>query len=510
MMGIQNALTLKTRRPLLSMFCLPPCLAVADRNAKIHRQPTPARSRCARSLTICRSQFHSTDGESLTPAQAFDHCTQPLGALRQNLFSCLTCNPPPESPLDRYNGAAVCYSCSIACHGEHELVELFNRRNFTCDCGTTRLPATSPCTLRIDPATGIKGPVHSQPAGQSNTYNQNFRNRFCGCGELYDAHTEKGTMFQCLGLAGEDKGGCGEDWWHPECILGLGRNDSTRVGAGAGFEAEENHQNSTQEQNNEHHEEDEHDNLPPGFPKEDDFETFICYKCVDANSWIKRYAASTGFLPPVFKAGGRSSKEEGLQLLNWAHEYHEAGERTEDELRASRLQTRDQGSDGTSGYMCKLHRSRPLLMHYLRPGTAETTESQDSIGAPFQANGGVSSTDDEPATSDKGNSPDSGQSSTSVKRRAEDNGLEDQQSEQRKRTKLDRTQDCYYESLPKALNEPFSLFLKEDFRDHFCRCAKCYPDLRKHPQLLEEEESYEPPLSENGEDGGGSVGTGSY
>lgn len=54
------------------------------------------------------------------------------------------------------------------------------------------------------------------------------------------------------------------------------------------------------------------------------------------------------------------------------------------------------------------------------------------------------------------------------------------------------------------------MFLKEDFRSHFCRCPACYLVLRKYPQLLEEEVVYEPPVSEAGEEGGGeSVGTGS-
>jgi len=222
---------------------------------------------------------------------AFDHCTQPLGPLKQNLFSCLTCNPPPASPSDPFTPAAVCYSCSIACHGEHTLVELFNRRNFTCDCGTTRLPATSPCTLRIDPATGMKAPVHSQTPAEGNTYNHNCRNRFCGCGEEYNAHEEKGTMFQCLGLAGEDNGGCGEDWWHPECVLGLGRDWA------------KDRQITREEaikQNCEGGDVEVLDPLPPEFPEEDSFDTFICYKCVNANPWIMRYAGSAGFLPPVW------------------------------------------------------------------------------------------------------------------------------------------------------------------------------------------------------------------
>lgn len=227
----------------------------------------------------------------------FEYCTQPLGPLRQNLFSCLTCNPSPASPSDPFTPAAVCYSCSIACHGEHTLVELFNRRNFTCDCGTTRLPSTSPCTLRIDPATGMKGPVHSQTPAAENTYNQNSQNRFCGCGEFYNAQEEKGTMFQCLGLASEKDGGCGEDWWHPECVVGLGR-DWTR--AQARPKEEGNAENDGSINANADHP------LPPGFPGEDDFDAFICYKCVNVNPWIKQYAGTAGFLPPVY-----ASKSEG-------------------------------------------------------------------------------------------------------------------------------------------------------------------------------------------------------
>ncbi|KAL9592611.1 MAG: hypothetical protein Q9179_006537, partial [Wetmoreana sp. 5 TL-2023] len=286
---------------------------------------------------------------------AFDHCTQPLGPLRQNLFSCLTCNPPPSSPSDPYTPAGVCYSCSIACHGEHELVELFNKRNFTCDCGSTRLPATSPCTLRIDPATGVKGPVHSQPAALHNIYNQNFRNRFCGCGELYDAHTEKGTMFQCLGLADEENGGCGEDWWHPECILGFGRDWSSKQHKPQpDSKSKEDLPNSTLEDNNPRHQEenndeDEEEDLPPGFPKEDDFETFLCYKCTAAHPWIRRYASSTGFLPPVLKAGGPISSEENPDLLRWAKEYHAAGEGTPEQLLALKPRADDEVVNGNSG-----------------------------------------------------------------------------------------------------------------------------------------------------------------
>jgi hypothetical protein len=53
------------------------------------------------------------------------------------LYACLTC----------LNNCAVCAACSVACHGEHDLVELFNRRNFQCECGTRRMGAGSFCSL---------------------------------------------------------------------------------------------------------------------------------------------------------------------------------------------------------------------------------------------------------------------------------------------------------------------------------------------------------------------------
>ncbi|KAL8786811.1 MAG: hypothetical protein Q9213_002548 [Squamulea squamosa] len=259
-------------------------------------------------------------------------------------------------------------------------------------------------------------------------------------------------MFQCLGLAGEKDGGCGEDWWHPECILGLGWNrprtkktepvlEPTHDSSGTG-------QEPTADQRDEEDHEDEE--LPPGFPAENDFETFICYKCVDANPWIKRYASSTGFLPPVRKG-----------TLDNPFELDKGEQPAETQVQA-----------------------------VLRPDVADDTP-------------GGSNTVPLPDVNLISNPP-----SVSLKRRVEDNE-ESHDPTRSKKAKIETNPNCYYESLPKAIPETFSLFLKDDFRDHFCRCANCYPNLRVHPQLLEEEESYEPPLSEEDENARGSVGTGS-
>ena len=73
---------------------------------------------------------------------------------------------------------------------------------------------------------------------------------------------------------------------------------------------------------------------------------------------------------------------------------------------------------------------------------------------------------------------------------------------------------CRHALLPQQSDIPITLFLKDDFRDALCRCPSCFPKLAAHPQLLEEEETYEPPVSEGSEAGangqhsaGGSTGT---
>ena len=104
-------------------------------------------------------------------------------------------------------------------------------------------------------------------------------------------------MFQCYGLATEEDGGCGEDWWHPECVLGMERgkgesrvsektSDATLANSSSTPDDEETAESGPP--------------LPLGFPAEEDFETFICYKCIDVNPWLKAYAGTEGFLAPVF------------------------------------------------------------------------------------------------------------------------------------------------------------------------------------------------------------------
>ncbi|KAL9940607.1 hypothetical protein V8E36_000095 [Tilletia maclaganii] len=127
-------------------------------------------------------------------------CTHASGPARQLVFSCRTCAAAEGEPK------GVCAPCSVACHAEHDLVELFHRRNFRCDCGTSKdianiEQATQPCTLREPPFA---------VANEGNRYDHNYDGEFCYCerGKTYNPHEEKEVMFQCLIC---------EDWLHESC-----------------------------------------------------------------------------------------------------------------------------------------------------------------------------------------------------------------------------------------------------------------------------------------------------
>ncbi|KAL2415591.1 Protein mlo2 [Exophiala dermatitidis] len=414
-----------------------------DAQQDIHRDSHGTQDSQTASDFINQQLALEADAREVLPYK-FDKCTHVLGPLRQNVFACLTCSPPPASAAQVYTPAGVCYACSISCHGEHTLVELFSRRNFVCDCGTTRLPETSPCMLRADPKTGARG-VHSQEAHPGNHYNHNFQNRFCACGEEYDAENEKGTMFQCLGLGTVETGGCGEDWYHPECLMGLRRDWYKNV---------DSNKEQEQQQQQDGEEEDSHP-IPPGFPHEDGFDAMICYKCVESNPWIKRYAGTPGFLPPVFRKESNSEPEPKPKP-------EESALSTTIPVSLKRKAS-ESDMDTVTGPTNPSKRVKDEPEHELTP------QSNSTEPAPGPA--------------------------TSITTTSSSN--HDQKAESNPERKPEPTVPVHkHDSLPPTPPPgPFSLFLKSDFREHLCHCPTCYPNLIPHPQLVEEEETYEPSLS---------------
>ena len=71
--------------------------------------------------------------------------------VRQPLYSCLTCAPAGSTP------GGLCLACTYSCHdGCPEIVELYTKRNFCCDCGNDKYPKKK-CKLVQD-----KRPVNSK------------------------------------------------------------------------------------------------------------------------------------------------------------------------------------------------------------------------------------------------------------------------------------------------------------------------------------------------------------
>ncbi|KAI7902047.1 putative zinc finger in N-recognin-domain-containing protein [Cokeromyces recurvatus] len=140
-----------------------------------------------------RQEQLEKDAQSILPGK-FEKCTFPFGYIRQPIYACKTCSI--DEP------AGICYSCSIACHAEHDLLELFPKRHFRCDCGLSGKLNDYPCRLTLPAKRIIK-------KNEENKYNHNFEGRYCRCDTFYNPEKEEGTMYQCIAC---------EDWFHDTCI----------------------------------------------------------------------------------------------------------------------------------------------------------------------------------------------------------------------------------------------------------------------------------------------------
>ncbi|XP_058814304.1 putative E3 ubiquitin-protein ligase UBR7 [Topomyia yanbarensis] len=123
------------------------------------------------------------------------NCTYAKGYIeRQALYACLTCLP--ESRVNEEKRAGVCLACSYHCHEGHELIELYTKRNFRCDCGGKRMPDVR-CKL---------DPLKLEP-NDGNLYNQNFSGLYCTCKRPYPDPEDNvpDEMIQCVVC---------EDWYH--------------------------------------------------------------------------------------------------------------------------------------------------------------------------------------------------------------------------------------------------------------------------------------------------------
>ncbi|KAK7791728.1 hypothetical protein R5R35_009376 [Gryllus longicercus] len=132
--------------------------------------------------------------KALLGASDDKNCTYSKGYVkRQALYACVTCIPQDKENLQP---GGVCLACSYHCHEGHELIELYTKRNFRCDCGNSKFPGHK-CILEPN-----KARINEQ-----NSYNQNFGGVYCLCKRPYpDPEDDSGDiMIQCIVC---------EDWYH--------------------------------------------------------------------------------------------------------------------------------------------------------------------------------------------------------------------------------------------------------------------------------------------------------
>lgn len=136
-------------------------------------------------------------------------CTYPKGYIkRQALYSCLTCCPDARNDLTK--GAGICLACSYQCHEHHELIELYTKRNFRCDCPTERLGGKKCTFVTENESTSATGTIETSmklDKNHENEYNQNFSGLYCTCKRPYPdpEDTIQDEMIQCIMC---------EDWYH--------------------------------------------------------------------------------------------------------------------------------------------------------------------------------------------------------------------------------------------------------------------------------------------------------
>lgn len=138
---------------------------------------------------LCNDDINAQESAmAILGAADENKCTYSEGYLpRQALFSCRTCKlmSNNQHPL-------LCYACSINCHKNHTIAELYTKRNTRCDCPTH--------SCKIETLV-VKG-------NSKNKYNQNSQKElYCKCQTMFPDPNDPivDSMYQCVVC---------EDWYH--------------------------------------------------------------------------------------------------------------------------------------------------------------------------------------------------------------------------------------------------------------------------------------------------------
>ncbi|SNX84934.1 related to Protein mlo2 [Melanopsichium pennsylvanicum] len=465
----------------------------------------------AADLIAQQSRLEAQANEAI-PFQ-FDTCTHHRGYIRQPVYACKTCG-----------GGGVCAGCSVSCHAEHELVELFNKRKFRCDCGTpnlyrqqesnrmnrfTRLTGelkyregAKPCTLRKP---GF------DPQNDANVYNHNFDGEFCYCerGKTYDPEKEDETMFQCIVC---------EEWLHESCtsLHPASTSDATQV------------------------DQTTRDAAPP-LIDHDLFDLMICDVCVrnPGNEILRRYAGAKGWMvlapsqdvtdvtehdqlasiqvptdEELKEAGGPYRDGRSWQIFGLAMEVERESTQTEVGAAADRASLSSVADLARSTVATASEMMAEAPVESAVKDTAKIEDASD--GEVPTAAAEIPQDLTNQRREGKRRAEEDGEQGVSKRTKAgtTEGALEPQSSVPANEGVTEgREQIC---TLPESLgivaslavsevddwtpafsvgsgSQRYDIFLGEDFRERICRCTTCLPRWAHLPHVLDAEETYAPP-----------------
>jgi len=214
-------------------------------------------------------------------------------------------------------------------------------------------------------------------------YGQNFWGRFCTCEAIYEPEKEEGVMNQCL--LGDF---CQEDWFHDTCLVGReppeyvkeqkrkeaearGEREETKgvngklptatdgeaattsvAEKGKGIATTDGLAAVMSDHGEGEEEEEDVDNKRAkdlGFPE--DFGNMICWKCLDANPWLKQLASYPEFFALGRKGAGSQKEETTTVAIGVSPPKPEAESNPESQHGQKRKASDDQkkeSDDGTS------------------------------------------------------------------------------------------------------------------------------------------------------------------
>ncbi|XP_059468581.1 putative E3 ubiquitin-protein ligase UBR7 [Neocloeon triangulifer] len=138
-------------------------------------------------------QEREQDANAVLGGSDDQHCTYSSGYVpRQALYLCTTC---VATQGENQTPAGICLACSYKCHEGHDLVELYTKRAFRCDCGNSKFEHK----CRLEP--------EKEAFNEKNSYNQNFKGVYCTCARPYPDPDDdvEDEMIQCIIC---------EDWYH--------------------------------------------------------------------------------------------------------------------------------------------------------------------------------------------------------------------------------------------------------------------------------------------------------